>query len=117
MKRVTGIGGIFFKARNPPALRRWHQQHLGIALEEWGAPSSKELARTTKLGAASGAGVSSELEGRPGPVRAFEEKAPTVWSLFDDTSTYFAPSTADHITAEFTTMKLTRLVTFPIDPL
>ncbi|MGQ0384266.1 MAG: VOC family protein [Gammaproteobacteria bacterium] len=36
MKRVTGIGGIFFKARDPAALRAWYQKHLGIDLLPWG---------------------------------------------------------------------------------
>lgn len=36
MKRVTGIGGIFFKAKDPVALRAWYQKHLGIDVEEWG---------------------------------------------------------------------------------
>lgn len=34
--KVTGIGGIFFKSRDPKALRQWYQLHLGIALEDWG---------------------------------------------------------------------------------
>lgn len=33
MKRVTGIGGIFFKARDPQALRAWYRRHLGLAVE------------------------------------------------------------------------------------
>ena len=36
MLRVTGIGGIFFKAKDPEALRAWYQRHLGIDLTEWG---------------------------------------------------------------------------------
>ncbi len=36
MKRVTGIGGIFFKAKDAPALRAWYQKHLGIDVQEWG---------------------------------------------------------------------------------
>ena len=36
MKRVTGIGGIFFKAKDPVALRAWYHQHLGIDVQEWG---------------------------------------------------------------------------------
>jgi hypothetical protein len=36
MKRVTGIGGIFFKARDPVALRAWYQKHLGIDVQDWG---------------------------------------------------------------------------------
>lgn len=30
MKRVTGIGGIFFHAKDPDALRAWYGKHLGI---------------------------------------------------------------------------------------
>ena len=36
MKRVTGIGGIFFQARDPAALRAWYKQHLGIDVQPWG---------------------------------------------------------------------------------
>ena len=32
MERVTGIGGLFFRARDPAALSRWYQDHLGITL-------------------------------------------------------------------------------------
>ncbi|MEH6437378.1 VOC family protein [Massilia sp. DD77] len=36
MKRVTGIGGIFFHAKDPVAMRAWYQRHLGIPVLEWG---------------------------------------------------------------------------------
>ena len=36
MKRVTGIGGIFFKAKDARALRDWYKRHLGIEIEDWG---------------------------------------------------------------------------------
>ena len=36
MKRVTGIGGIFFKAKDPAALRAWYQKHLGVDVQSWG---------------------------------------------------------------------------------
>jgi predicted enzyme related to lactoylglutathione lyase len=36
MKRVTGIGGIFFTAKDPVALRSWYKMHLGIDVQEWG---------------------------------------------------------------------------------
>ncbi|WEF34383.1 VOC family protein [Pseudoduganella chitinolytica] len=39
MKRVTGIGGIFFQARNAPALRAWYRAHLGIDVQDWGGTS------------------------------------------------------------------------------
>jgi len=36
MKRVTGIGGIFFKAKDPKAMQAWYKQHLGIDVQDWG---------------------------------------------------------------------------------
>jgi predicted enzyme related to lactoylglutathione lyase len=36
MKRVTGIGGIFFTAKDATALRAWYQQHLGVDVQDWG---------------------------------------------------------------------------------
>jgi len=39
MKRVTGIGGIFWEARDPVALRAWYQRHLGIDVQAWGGAS------------------------------------------------------------------------------
>ena len=36
MRRVTGIGGIFFKAKDAPALQAWYKRHLGIDVQEWG---------------------------------------------------------------------------------
>jgi len=37
MEKVTGIGGLFFRAHDPKALGSWYQQHLGISL----TPSSE----------------------------------------------------------------------------
>ncbi|MDQ1087716.1 VOC family protein [Siphonobacter sp. SORGH_AS_1065] len=37
MKRVTGIGGIFFKTKDPQAMRDWYKQHLGFNTNEYGA--------------------------------------------------------------------------------
>ena len=34
MRRVTGIGGIFFKAQDAPSLRAWYQRHLGIDIDQ-----------------------------------------------------------------------------------
>lgn len=36
MSRVTGIGGVFFKARDPAMLRAWYKKHLGIDVQVWG---------------------------------------------------------------------------------
>ena len=36
MKRVTGIGAIFFKSTDPKALGEWYKAHLGVDVQEWG---------------------------------------------------------------------------------
>ncbi|WP_431102486.1 VOC family protein [Roseateles noduli] len=36
MKRVTGIGGIFFNAKDPAVLRDWYRTHLGVDVQAWG---------------------------------------------------------------------------------
>ena len=36
MKRVTGIGGIFFKSPDPKALGTWYRDHLGLNVTDWG---------------------------------------------------------------------------------
>ena len=35
MERVTGIGGVFLRARDPAALAAWYAEHLGLDVEEW----------------------------------------------------------------------------------
>ena len=71
MKRVTGIGGIFFKSKNPQALGAWYREHLGIAVEEWGGAAFRWA--TPENPATTGT---------------------TVWSPFKDDTDYFAPSPA-----------------------
>ncbi len=71
MSRVVGVGGIFFKAKDAPALRDWYRKHLGMNIEEWGGMPF--------------------LWNRPdGPSTG----GMTIWSIFEDSSTYFAPSQA-----------------------
>jgi predicted enzyme related to lactoylglutathione lyase len=38
MERVTGIGGMFFRARDPKALKEWYATHLGVAGGSDGSP-------------------------------------------------------------------------------
>ncbi len=50
MARVTGIGGVFFKSRDPKALTAWYAEHLGIRLNDWGGAAflwSDEVPPTT----------------------------------------------------------------------
>jgi predicted enzyme related to lactoylglutathione lyase len=37
MKRVTGLGGVFFKCRDREKTLAWYEKHLGIPMEPWGA--------------------------------------------------------------------------------
>lgn len=67
MRRVTGIGGIFFKARDPVALRDWYKRHLGIDVQEWGGAAF----------------TWADADGKP-------MKGTTIWSVGD--GEYFAPS-------------------------
>jgi len=71
MERVTGIGGIFFKAQDPGKLLEWYRDHLGLI------PGFED-------------GVTFEWRERENP----ERLGHTVWSAFPSTTKYFAPSTA-----------------------
>lgn len=55
MKRVTGIGGIFFKSEDPKKIKEWYSKHLGFNVTDWGcsfhwkdlnSPESATPART-----------------------------------------------------------------------
>ena len=35
-ERVTGIGGLFFKTKNPKKIKEWYQKHLGFDVDDWG---------------------------------------------------------------------------------
>jgi hypothetical protein len=53
MKRVAGIGGIFFKAKDAPALQAWYKRHLGMDVQEWGGTAFTwaDSGGTTKVAA------------------------------------------------------------------
>jgi hypothetical protein len=65
MARVTGIGGVFLKARDPKALAAWYAQHLGIQLADYGGAT---LLWSDEIPAGTGQ---------------------TAWMLFPDTSKHF----------------------------
>lgn len=65
MKRVTGIGGIFFRAKDPQALAAWYQKHLGIDF---------------------GGKVYTDFQFQE------KEKGWTAFSLFAEDTKYFEPS-------------------------
>jgi predicted enzyme related to lactoylglutathione lyase len=67
-KRVTALGGIFFKCLNPDLIRDWYGRHLGISTDQYG--------------------TSFEWRESDNP----EEKGYTVWSPFKADTKYFDPS-------------------------
>ncbi|GAB3328980.1 VOC family protein [Marivirga atlantica] len=68
MKRVTGIGGVFFKCEDPKTVKDWYQKHLGLNTDDYGA--TFEWRDNEK----------PEVKGR------------TQWSPFPKDTKYFAPS-------------------------
>jgi predicted enzyme related to lactoylglutathione lyase len=64
MKRVTGIGGIFFKAKDPVALGAWYKQHLGLDVQDWGGAAFRwtDEAGTPKAGTTIWSVASTEAE-------------------------------------------------------
>lgn len=37
MKKVTGVGGIFFKCKNPQKIKDWYATNLGLVVNAYGA--------------------------------------------------------------------------------
>ncbi len=68
MKKVTGIGGIFFKSENPEKIKKWYQKNLGLTIDEYG--SSFEFRNANKP----------------------EEINYLQWSPFQKDTKYFEPS-------------------------
>jgi predicted enzyme related to lactoylglutathione lyase len=71
MKRVTGIGGVFFKAKDPAALQAWYRRHLGVDVQSWGGTAFNW----------------TDDAGKP-------VGGSTVWSIASAQSDQFAPSAA-----------------------
>ena len=46
MRRVTGIGGIIFTAKDPAVLQAWYKRHLGIDVQPWGGTAFTEPGTT-----------------------------------------------------------------------
>lgn len=73
MKRVTGIGGIFFKCEDPDAIKKWYKAHLGIGAQDWGAMFEwREKDEPNRIGT-------------------------TTWSPFKRDTPYFAPSEKNYM--------------------
>jgi predicted enzyme related to lactoylglutathione lyase len=71
MEKVTGIGGIFFKCKDPKKVNEWYKTHLGLNTGPYG--------------------VSFEWREESDPAK----KGLTQWNPFEDSTKYFEPSTKD----------------------
>lgn len=71
MKRVTGIGGVFFKCQDTEKIKEWYKTHLGLPVDKYG--------------------VSFEWREDADP----EKKGTTQWSPFSDKTKYFEPSSKE----------------------
>jgi len=71
MKKVTGIGGVFFKCKDPEKMKAWYRTHLGLNTDQYGSTFQwRQAEDATKKGS-------------------------TQWSPFSETTKYFEPSTKD----------------------
>ena len=75
MKRVTGLGGIFFKTSDPKKIKEWYEKHLGMNMDAYG--------------------YSFRWKDLNNP----DAKAPalTAWSPFKHDTTYFSPSEKEYM--------------------
>jgi predicted enzyme related to lactoylglutathione lyase len=71
MKKVTSIGGVFFKCKDPKKVREWYEAHLGFSVNQYGA-------------------VFEWRQGADSSKKGF-----TQWSPFNEKTKYFEPSTKD----------------------
>ncbi len=74
MKKVTGIGGIFFKCKDPKAVNEWYKTHLGFDTSPYGTSFEWQ-----------------EIDPAPGVAK----KGLTQWNPFAENTKYFEPSTKD----------------------
>lgn len=72
MKKVTGIGGVFFKCEDTMKQKAWYEKHLGMQIQDWG-----------------GSIFWWRQEDQP------EKKGSTSWSTFKRDTSYLAPSTKE----------------------
>lgn len=71
VKKVTSIGGIFFKCKDPKKVREWYEKHLGFTVNQYGA-------------------VFEWRQGADSAKKGFSQ-----WSPFNEKTKYFEPSTKE----------------------
>jgi predicted enzyme related to lactoylglutathione lyase len=78
MKRVTGIGGIFFKSDDPEKLYQWYENNLGISRSADGSGAIFEWRESA--------------DAEKNDPNAATQNGMTIWSIFPRHSKYFDPS-------------------------
>ncbi len=68
MKKVTGLGGVFFKCNDPQAMNEWYAKNLGLTTSEYGATFEWRQADDPS------------------------KKGSTAWCAFPNDTAYFKPS-------------------------
>jgi len=86
MKKVTGIGGVFFKCKDPKKITEWYQKHLGLETNPYGAT----------------------FEWYESPDSA--TKAQTQWTPFPETTDYFGDSIHQDFMINYRVENLAKLV-------
>lgn len=70
MKKVIGLGSVFFKGQKPKEMYEWYEKHLGIKSESWGATFPWKRVES-------------------------DEETYSAWSIFSKDTKYLAPSEKD----------------------
>ena len=66
MAKITGIGGVFFKAKTDnKALREWYKKHLGLKLEDWGGGALRWPEDKSEIGVTDCISLSPRQNGSP----------------------------------------------------
>ena len=90
MRRVTGIGGIFFKCKDPQTMRAWYRAHLCLDTDDYGTNFEWRQGRNPSL------------------------KGFTQWSPFASDTSYFDPS-ASHFMVSYRVENVEELVALLVD--
>ena len=72
--RVLGVGGVFFRSKDPASLGRWYADHLGLQVEAWGS-----------------------THGTSFPPADMPPASFTVWSAFAADTEYFGQASQGHM--------------------
>jgi len=79
---VVGVGGYFFRAKDPEALKAWYREHLGV-----------------------GGGCGTDANGESNPYLWYQQAGPTVFEPFKESSDYFPADRTAMVNLRVTDLK------------